>query len=184
MPAIKLRMTGEPRQDDRDLWHMPSSRRRIGYEGGEMRDSLWTTPDSATMNPPHPAGVRSFERGYGESRPHPVNREDMMMRMKELDEERAHLEHAMKSMESSIPMMDDMNPELVEKLESVFGEAVAIASDPPETWNKYIEKEDYAGIVGMESKELVDALKQKKLPKEVKKELTHTLAAILRAGVR
>lgn len=59
-----------------------------------------------------------------------------------------------------------------------------VAANPPETWDEYLQKKDFAGIVSMESKELLEELKQKKLPKEIKKELTHTLAALLRAGVR
>lgn len=169
MATIKWRSM--PSDDGRDGWYAP--RQRMGYLGTASPDDMWESNSNSPVQ---------WENRRGGARS--MNREDMMMRMRELDEERSHLEHAMQQMGQHIPMVDELNPELVKKLEEVFTEAVDIASNPPGTWEEYLRKKDFAGIVSMESKELLEALKQKKLPKEVKKELTHTLAAILRAGVR
>lgn len=73
--------------------------------------------------------------------------------------------------------------EFLKELPRLFREAVEVIKNPPPTWPPYIQKSDYAGIVGMESKELMQALEgfkagQKKL-KDVGKELKHTCAALI-----
>lgn len=158
--------------DGRDGWYAP--RQRMGYlgdpEGHDNHEDPWESRRGARNEyQPHPA--------YGYYPPDPQR---MMMRMHELEKEKKNLEQAMQRM----PMVHELHPELIEKLEKLFNEAVEVASNPPETWDEYLQKKDFASIVSMESKELLDELKQKKLPKEIKKELTHTIAALLRAGVR
>lgn len=165
--------------------------RRMGYlsdDREDAREDLWPkmrTGDSQQRDhwdrPDEPWGTH-----WGKpSGPHyPADMMDpthISMRMKELDEEKVQLERAMQQLHS-MPMADALDPKLTEKLEELFSEAVEIAANPPDTWKDYLRKKDYAGIVGMESKELLDELKKNKLPKDLKKEITHTLAAIIRAG--
>lgn len=167
MATIKWRQM--PSNDGRDGWYAP--RQRMGYLGDhEEQGDPWESR-RGTRNEYQP------QHSYGYYPPDPQR---MMMRMHELEKEKKQLEQAMQNM----PMVHEMNPELIGKLEDLFNEAVEVASNPPETWDEYLQKKDFAGIVSMESKELLDELKQKKLPKEIKKELTHTIAALLRAGVR
>lgn len=64
-------------------------------------------------------------------------------------------------------------------LPGVFEAAVDVIKSPPPTWPDYLKKGDYAGIVKMETGELLAALEEKKPLKDVRKELTHTVAALL-----
>lgn len=167
-----IRWRSMPSDDGRDGWYAP--RQRMGYlgdpEGHDEPEDPWESRrgDRNEYQPQHTYGY------------YPPDPQRMMMRMHELEKEKKNLEQAMQRM----PMVHELHPELVEKLEKLFNEAVDVAANPPETWDEYLQKKDFAGIVSMESKELLEELKQKKLPKEIKKELTHTLAALLRAGVR
>lgn len=64
-------------------------------------------------------------------------------------------------------------------LPGVFEAAVDVIKSPPPTWPDYLKKGDYPGIVKMETGELLTALEEKKPLKDVRKELTHTVAALL-----
>lgn len=64
-------------------------------------------------------------------------------------------------------------------LPGVFEAAVDVIKSPPPTWPDYLKKSDYPGIVKMETGELLAALEEKKPLKDVRKELTHTVAALL-----
>lgn len=70
---------------------------------------------------------------------------------------------------------------LAKPLEGVLEDATDIMENPPSTWKKHLEKGDLAGIVKMEGKELLDALEEGKSPHEIRKEFTHTIAALLQA---
>lgn len=64
-------------------------------------------------------------------------------------------------------------------MESVLESADALLKSPPPTWVAYLHKKDYLGIAKMEGKELMRALEAKKPAKEIRKELVHTMAALL-----
>ncbi|MBD5585208.1 MAG: hypothetical protein HDQ88_09000 [Clostridia bacterium] len=64
-------------------------------------------------------------------------------------------------------------------MESVLESADALLKSPPPTWVAYLHKKDYLGIAKMEGKELMRALEDKKPAKEIRKELVHTMAALL-----
>lgn len=64
-------------------------------------------------------------------------------------------------------------------LESVLENAEHVMQSPPETWAPYKRQKDFKGIVKMEVQELVKALEQGKSAKDIKKELTHTVAALM-----
>lgn len=99
----------------------------------------------------------------------PEERKEMRMMMHDMREMHDSM---MKSGKASVK-------KLAKPLESVLDDAVEIIDNPPSTWKKYLEKGDVAGIVKMEGKELLEALESGKAPHEVRKEFTHTMAALL-----
>lgn len=164
--------------------------RRMGYlsdDRKDMHEDLWPKMSDSQKQSSHwerPSEPWGNHWDKPSEYHYPADMMDPMrisMRMKELDEEKVQLERTMQQLHS-MPMADALDPKLTEKLEELFSEAVEIAVNPPDTWKDYLRKNDYAGIVGMESKELLEELKKNKLPKDLKKEITHTLAAIIRAG--
>ncbi|MBD5585795.1 MAG: hypothetical protein HDQ88_11995 [Clostridia bacterium] len=64
------------------------------------------------------------------------------------------------------------------RLESILEDAVKVMENPPHTWEAYLKRKQYDGIARMEGKELMAALEEGKDAKDVKKELTHTIAAL------
>lgn len=64
------------------------------------------------------------------------------------------------------------------RLEGVMESAVQILDNPPSTWAQYQHRKDYVGIAKMEGKELLAALEAKKPIQDIRKELTHTIAAL------
>lgn len=70
------------------------------------------------------------------------------------------------------------------RLDAVLEDAVKVLKNTPETWKPYLKTHDYAGIVRMEGKELLQALEQGKSMKDVRKELMHTLAALFQSIIK
>ena len=70
--------------------------------------------------------------------------------------------------------------ELAPALEGVLEDSVKVLQSPPQTWPAYLHRKDYAGIVKMETKELLNALEAKKSVADMRKELTHTIAALFK----
>lgn len=70
--------------------------------------------------------------------------------------------------------------ELAPALEDVLEDSVKVLQSPPQTWPAYLHRKDYAGIVKMETKELLSALEAKKSVADMRKELTHTIAALFK----
>lgn len=68
-------------------------------------------------------------------------------------------------------------------MESVLEAATKVLDTPPATWVAYLHKKDYLGIAKMEGKELMQALEAKKPAKEIRKELIHTMAALMQLAV-
>lgn len=79
-------------------------------------------------------------------------------------------------MEQGMAAVKKIDPALVGVLE----DAVKVLQDPPQTWPAYLHRKDYAGIVDMEAKELLNAIKEKKPVSDMRKELTHTIAALFK----
>lgn len=77
-------------------------------------------------------------------------------------------------MEHMGSVTEKLDPRLADVLES----ATHIMDNPPSTWEPYKHRGDYAGILKMEGKELLEALEARKPLKDIRKELTHTLAAL------
>lgn len=76
--------------------------------------------------------------------------------------------------------MKSMTESLDPRLAGVLEEATEVMDNPPDTWAPYIHRGDFAGILKMEGKELITALEARKPLKDIKKELTHTLAALFK----
>lgn len=70
---------------------------------------------------------------------------------------------------------------LAPNLEGVLEDAAGVLEETPKTWKPYLNHDDFAGIVKMEAKELLAAVESGKSPKEMRKELVHTLAALFQA---
>ena len=68
---------------------------------------------------------------------------------------------------------------LAPNLEGVLEDAVSVASNPPQTWPPYLQRGDVHGIAKMEGKELMKALEEHKPAKDIRKELVHTIAALM-----
>lgn len=73
--------------------------------------------------------------------------------------------------------------ELTPDLEGVLEDSVKVLQSPPQTWPAYLHRKDYAGIVKMEAKELLNALEAKKSVADMRKELTHTIAALFKLAM-
>lgn len=108
--------------------------------------------------------------------PHPIG-----MLLERMDEMEAHLGKKMDDMQGQMGQGGSID-KLTEKVEELVGEALEVAKNPPDTWKQYLEQKNPAGIVSMEAEELKKVL-QKGDKKGAKKEIVHTLAAILRAGI-
>lgn len=178
MGVIKLRSVPIAPKDN-DMW----SSRRVGYLGDKEKEPADMWPTNSYGEQDRRMSYPQQDTDYRRSNMHyPPDRERMMMRMRELDEERSHLEQSMKQMENE-SMPQDMNPKLVDKIEELVSEAAAVAMDPPDTWKQYLDKKDMAGVITMESKELHEVLGKGKNPKDVHKEIVHVMAALLRAAI-
>lgn len=85
--------------------------------------------------------------------------------------------------ESAVQGMAKFLP-LDPRLDAVLEDATKVLKNVPETWKPYLKTHDYAGIVRMEGKELLQALEQGKSMKDVRKELMHTLAAMFQSLIK
>lgn len=151
----------------------PVENRQMGYTATEdlWEDTMWE-PESRQ------GGGGSMNRGTATYRgePHPVN-----LILDRMDEMESKLEKKMDEMQGQMGEAGSADM-LTAKIEDLVEEALEVAKKPPETWKPYLEKKDFAGIVEMESGELKKALSSKD-KKAAHKEVVHTLAALLRAGV-
>ena len=68
--------------------------------------------------------------------------------------------------------------EVLKKLPQMARKASKIIKSYPETWDQYLEEEDYQGIFEMESKELERAMEEGE-KKDLEKECSHVLAALM-----
>lgn len=73
---------------------------------------------------------------------------------------------------SSVPLDPSM--------ESVLEDATKVLKNPPSTWQQYLQNHDVAGIARMEGRELMKALESGKPVSAIRKELTHTIAALMK----
>lgn len=99
-------------------------------------------------------------------------------------EMRAQLGAVQEQMGEMMSALDGAVKPLLGKLEmaspALVEEATKILKQPPHTWGGYLMKKDYAGILNMELGELKKALDAKKPASELKKEMSHALAAMLK----
>lgn len=93
----------------------------------------------------------------------------LMDKLGKLEEGQEHIRHKI-----SEATEDKLDPRLAAVLEA----AAEVMDNPPSTWSPYLHRMDYAGIAKMEGKELLTALEARKPLKDIRKELTHTIAAL------
>ena len=112
--------------------------------------------------------------------------DEIRARKAELSRELTELERmeiAHSGAESWTPRKMRASRSLEDMLEDMMESAIFVSMDPPDTWGPYLKDKDMAGIIEMESKELVDALKKHAPAADVRREIAHTLAAMLRASL-
>lgn len=100
----------------------------------------------------------------------PIQREDLNMLMDMLNDVKMGQEQFKQGMTSALPL----DP----RFEGLLESATQVLSHPPATWAPYAHRKDFAGIAKMEGKELLAALDAKKPVQDIRKELTHTIAAL------
>ena len=66
------------------------------------------------------------------------------------------------------------------KAGEMMDEAQKVLESPPPTWSPYIQKKDFAGLVKMETREMIAAIENGKSPEDIKTEVKHVLAALLK----
>lgn len=151
-----------------------SGTHRMGLYGS--KDTMWPSYSKQDSYPSH----KEHDHDEDADSMQYASVDEISRRMKELDEEREELQ---KAMDHAKEMEELHSQELEEKISAIFNDAVDIDADPPDTWKPYMEKGDIAGIISMESKELVDALKKRRPSKDIHKEITHLLAAIMKIDI-
>lgn len=109
---------------------------------------------------------RRGRRGRGE---YDENTEMLMQMMHEL---KAGQEQLKRGMTATAKKLDP-------HMEALLETATDVLENPPSTWESHMKRQDYLGIAKMEGKELLSALEAHKPVKEIRKELSHTLAALL-----
>lgn len=98
--------------------------------------------------------------------------DDMRMMMNMLHEVKEGQEQLKRGMTSAVKKLDP-------HMEALLETATTVLDAPPSTWEPYVKRQDYFGIAKMEGKELLTALEEHKPVKDIRKELSHTLAALL-----
>lgn len=132
-----------------DNIHWPVEARQIGFTGEPPRHDAHYVPQQHNQPQQHD----------------PI---DMIMDM--LQDMKAGQEHIKQGM-ASVKKLDP-------RLDSVLESATKVLENPPSTWAQYQHRKDFAGIAKMEGKELLAALEARKPMQEIRKELTHTIAAL------
>lgn len=101
------------------------------------------------------------------------------VRPNEWDDIRTEMHHLKKKVDELAGSGYASVKKLAPNLEGVFEDATKIIQNPPSTWPMYLQRRDYKGIAKMEGKELMAALESGKGAKDIRKELVHTVAALL-----
>lgn len=100
-------------------------------------------------------------------------------RQNEMDEMRAEMHRLKKKVGELAGSGYASVKKLAPNLEGVLDDAAKVIQNPPSAWPMYLQKFDYKGIAKMEGKELMAALESGKAPKDIHKELVHTVAALM-----
>lgn len=98
------------------------------------------------------------------------NDTEALMRM--MDDLKEGQQHIMRGMAATVKKLDP-------RMEALLETAAGVLENPPSTWEPHMKRGDYLGIAKMEGKELLNALEAHKSEKDMRKELSHTLAALL-----
>lgn len=112
-----------------------------------------------------------------EARGESATMEQMKRSMKRMSSRMKHMEEgSAKSFPESGELM--YGSEALKLLPQMARKAAKIVKNYPETWDQYLEEEDYQGIFEMESKELEKAMEEGE-KKSLEKECSHVLAALM-----
>lgn len=99
-------------------------------------------------------------------------------------EEHEHITHEdiynlLKQMYNKYYKTKSLESQLAPQLKGVLEAAAYTVNHPPATWYHYITNHDTIGIARMEIGELVKALDEHKSSREIRKELVHSIAALM-----
>lgn len=97
----------------------------------------------------------------------------------EMEEMRTEMHHMKKMQEKLMEGGYASVKKLAPNLEGVLEDAAKTVTSPPQTWPPYLQRGDLHGIARMEGEELMKALKEHKPAKDIRKELVHTIAALM-----
>lgn len=192
----RRRTRGEMHED----WEEPESRRHGDWDEPESRmHGDWEEPESRRgRRPRSEMDVREEpESRRGRTRSHWDEEPDSRRRPRACEEEHYFPEQALPrigyaashempeaSMGGGVAHLMEQGKAAVKKIDpalvGVLEDAVKVLQSPPQTWPAYLHRKDYAGIVDMEAKELLNAIKEKKPVSDMRKELTHTIAALFK----
>lgn len=140
---------------------------RRGRRGGRRR-RYRTRYEMMSPDARMESGEYSGDRmGFGASRP--------MHRPHWPGQQGSSMEARMEQMEATAAHLGGMDP-----MSNMLEDAMGVIQSPPKTWEPFVQKKDWTGIAKMEVKELQRALDSGKSPMEIKKELSHTVAALLK----
>lgn len=167
MDEMRRRTRGySPHQHHEDYDEVENRRRRRTrgeYDGHDMPKDDVHWPIGFTHE--YPVEDRR-RRTRGED----DDRVDMLMDMvHSLKEGQEHIKRGM------VSTAQKLDPRMAALLETATG----VMENPPSTWDAYMKRADYLGIAKMEGKELLSALEAHKPIKDIRKELSHTLAALM-----
>lgn len=145
--------------------------RRIGG-GGTDQDTSWQNPEKmgndshwTEEEKKNLTGKMGFDTSYRTEN--------------EIAEMRAEMKQMRKMQEKLMEVGKASISKVSPKLGELIDEASMVIKNPPSTWPPYLQRGDFHGIVKMEGDELMEAIKDKKPVKDIKKELTHTIAALM-----
>lgn len=168
-----------------DDWHEMDRRRRS--RGMYEDDTFYPGMEDHYDEESRRGRARSYDEGshYDEEsrRGRPRSHYDEPQRMGYVRDERDDMRAMMHDISKKLDKVARSGYASVKKLapnlEGVLEDATEVMQEHPKTWLPYIQKHDYAGIAKMEGKELLSAIEAKKPAHEIRKELVHTIAALL-----
>lgn len=143
---------------------------RARKEEARDRAAYWPPqePESRRMGF---GGEDTGDRGRGVYAPEDIFPVAMLMdKLGKLEEGQERIRHKISEATEKI------DPRLAGILES----ANDVMDNPPSTWEHFLKNKDFAGIAKMEGEELVAALEARKPLRDIRKELTHTIAALFK----
>lgn len=168
--SFRIPLGGDKRRPEQEQHYTEGY--NAGYNAGmeEARRRGSRAMDNTMTSPDYERRPAMRQIGFGEAI-QPRGEDDMDALMRAVDELKEGQHQIMRGMMETRQTLDP-------RLDGVLETATGVLENPPVTWDTYLQRKDYAGIAKMEGKELLAALEAKKPMRDIRKELTHTIAAL------